>query len=169
MVNARKLVFFSLLVTLGTTLHVLEAMLPNPLPFPGVKLGLANIVTLLALYLYGLREGLLVAVLRVFFGSLLVGTLFSVSFMMSLSGAVISLLVMGLLSRIPLLSILGVSMAGAVSHNVGQLLVASYLIQTNSIFYYLPVLIIVGLPTGLSTGYISRMLLPYLKQYRMRY
>ena len=164
MVNTRKLVLFSFLVTLGTTLHVFEAMLPNPLPFPGVKLGLANIVTLLAIYMYGLREGLIVAVLRVLFGSLLIGTLFSVSFMMSLTGAVISSLVMAILYRyIHVFSILGVSMAGAVSHNVGQLLMASYLIETKSIFFYLPVLIVVGLPTGFMTGYISRMLFPYIK------
>jgi len=168
MLNTRKLVFFSLLVTLGTTLHVFEAVLPNPLPFPGVKLGLANIVTLLAIYMYGLREGLVVAVLRVLLGSLLIGTLLSVSFMMSLTGAVISSLVMALLYKyIRAFSILGVSMAGAVSHNVGQLLMASYLIETKSIFFYLPVLIIVGLPTGFLTGYISRMLFMYLQKQNM--
>lgn len=164
--NTRKLVFLSLLVALGTALHVLEAMLPNPLPFPGVKLGLANVVTLLALYLFGFRSGLAVAVLRVLTGSLLSGTIFSITFMMSLSGAVLSTIVMAcLFRRSESFSILGVSMAGAVMHNIGQLLLASYLIETRGVFYYLPVLIIVGLPTGFLTGYISRLLIRRLKEY----
>jgi heptaprenyl diphosphate synthase len=140
-------------------------LLPNPLPIPGVKLGLANIVTLLAIYLFGAKEGLAISVLRVLFVSFLSGTFLSVGFFLSLSGATISALVMASLKNfVPSLSLVGISIAGAVTHNVAQLLAASVLIQTGYIFFYLPVLLLAGLPTGLSTGYITRLLLPYLQR-----
>lgn len=163
--GTRKLVFFSLLVTLGTALHVVEMMIPNPFPIPGIKLGLANIVTLLTLSLYGVKEGLTVSFLRVLFGSLLSGTLFSPAFLLSMAGAMLSTLVMAvLISYVPVLSIIGISMAGAVFHNIGQLITASWLIQTGYIFFYLPVLLVAGLPAGLVTGYITRLLLQYLRK-----
>lgn len=163
MAKTHKLVYISLLVTLGTALHIMEAMLPNPFPIPGAKLGLANIVTLITLYLYGFKEGLGVAFLRVLFGSLLSGTIFSLSFMLSLSGALVSTLVMAvLIGFIPAFSIIGVSVAGSLAHNLGQLMTASILIQAAGIFYYLPFLLFFSLPTGFSTGLITRMLLKYL-------
>lgn len=168
MTKTRKLVFFSLAVTLATALGFLEMLLPNPLPLPGVKLGLANIVTLMVLSMYGLKEGLSVALLRVLFASLLAGTFFSVSFMLSLSGAVLSTLTMSFFFRyFSTFSIIGVSMAGAVMHNVGQLLMAAFLIQTPYIFYYLPVLLLAGIPTGLVTGYLARLLLHYLEDFKI--
>lgn len=167
MSKTQKLVYFSLFVTLATALGVLETMFPNPFPIPGIKLGLANIVTLLVLSMYGLKEGFVVSFLRVLFTSLLGGTLLSVGFFLSLSGALLSTLVMALLFKyMPTLSIIGISMAGAVSHNVGQLLTASVLIQTGYIFYYLPILLLAGIPTGLSTGYIARLLLGFLEEKR---
>lgn len=165
MSKTRKLVYFSLFVTLATALGFLEMLLPNPFPLPGVKLGLANVVTLLVLYVYGLKEGLAVSLLRVIFASLLGGTFLSVVFFFSLSGAVVSTLVMAVLIKyIPTLSIIGVSMVGAIFHNLGQLLIASFLIQTVYIFYYLPVLLLAGIPTGLATGYLARLLLRYLRE-----
>ncbi|MDD2212115.1 MAG: Gx transporter family protein [Clostridia bacterium] len=167
MLKTRRLVYFSLFVTLATALGFLEMLLPNPFPLPGVKLGLANLVTLLVLYVYGLKEGLAVSLLRVLFASLLGGTFLSVGFFLSFSGAVLSTLVMAVLIKyVPALSIIGVSMVGAISHNVGQLLTASFLIQTPYLFYYLPVLLLAGLPTGLATGYLARLLLRYLKNYQ---
>ncbi len=165
MTKTQKLVYLALFVTLATALGVIEGVLPNPFPLPGVKLGLANIVTIQVLYLYGFRDGLAISLLRVLFTSLLVGTFLSVGFYLSLSGALLSTLVMALLFRfVPALSIMGVSIAGAVAHNVGQLLTASVLIQTGYIFYYLPVLLLSGIPTGLVTGYIARLLLNYLER-----
>ncbi|MDD2335681.1 MAG: Gx transporter family protein [Geobacteraceae bacterium] len=160
MSNTRKLVFFSLLVALGTTLHVAEGMIPNPFPLPGVKLGLANIATLIAVYFYGLRGGLVVAVLRVVLGSLIGGVFLSPGFLMSLSGAIFSTVVMAcLLGYAPCFSIKGVSVAGAVSHNIGQLLAAALLVQSQSIFYYLPFLLLAAIPTGLVTGHLFDALL----------
>jgi heptaprenyl diphosphate synthase len=155
MSNTRKLVFISLLVAMGTTLHVVEGMIPNPFPLPGVKLGLANIVTLIALYFYGIRDGMAVAVSRVVLGSLVGGVFLSPGFLLSLSGAVVSTLVMACLLRYAhCFSIKGVSVAGAVSHNVGQLLAASLLIQSRSILFYLPFLLLSAVATGMITGHL---------------
>lgn len=163
-ISTRKLAYYSFFLTLATVLGLVEAMLPNPLPIPGVKLGLANTVTLIAIYLYGLKDGLALSVLRVIFVSLLLGTFLSVSFFLSMTGALASTLVMALFKRcIPAPSIIGVSIAGAVTHNMGQLLMAAVLIQTGYIFFYLPFLLLAAIPTGVVTGYIARLLLTYLK------
>mgnify|MGYP000851317283 CR=1 FL=1 len=163
MSKTQRLVYLSLFVTLASALGILESALPNPFPLPGVKLGLANIVTLQVLYLYGLKDGLAISLLRVLFTSLFVGTFLSVGFYLSLTGAVFSTLVMAFLFKyVPALSMMGVSIAGAVSHNVGQLLAAAALIQTGYIFYYLPVLLLSGIPTGLATGYVACLSLKHL-------
>lgn len=160
MFNTRRLVYLSLLLAMATALHVLESLFPIPLPFPGMKLGLANIVTLLVLYLYDLRAGLTVAIMRVFLGSLVGGLFLSPGFLLGLCGAVISTLMMALLLKLTqCFSPLGISLAGAVAHNIGQLLMASLLLQTTAIFYYLPFLLLAAIPTGLLTGYMLQLLL----------
>ncbi len=165
MFDTRKLVFFSLLVAMGLTLHVVEGMIPHPFPFPGVKLGLANVVTLFALYFYGLREGIAVALVRVVLGSLIGGMFLSPGFLLSLSGAVCSTLVMHfLLHSVMNFSIKGVSVAGAISHNMAQLLTAALLIQCRSIFYYLPVLLVAGTATGVVTGHLMQALIERLEK-----
>lgn len=158
--GTHRLVFLALLVALGTAMHFVEGMLTIPLPLPGVKLGLANVVTLLGIYLYGFRDGLTVALLRVLLGSLLSGMFLSPGFLLALAGAVSSTLVMALLLRSTrCFSMIGISMAGATVHNIGQLLAASLLLQSSAIIYYLPVLLLAGIPTGFFTGFLLNSLL----------
>lgn len=165
MFSTRRLVYLSLLLAMATALHLLEGLFPIPLPLPGVKLGLANIITLLALYLYDLRAGLTVAIARVFLGSLLGGTFLSPGFFLALTGAVISTLFMALLiKKTSCFSPVGISLAGAVGHNLGQLLMASLLLQNQAIFYYLPFLLLSSIPTGLVTGTLLQGLLVRLKE-----
>jgi heptaprenyl diphosphate synthase len=165
MFSTRRLVYLSLLLAMATALHVLEGLFPIPLPFPGVKLGLANIVTLLVLYLYDLRAGLTVAIARVFLGSLLGGTFLSPGFLLALTGAVVSTLLMALLvKKTDCFSPLGISLAGAIGHNLGQLVMASLLLQNRAIFFYLPFLLLAAIPTGLVTGYILQRLLEQLEK-----
>lgn len=169
MFSTRRLVYLSLLLAMATALHVLEGLFPIPLPFPGVKLGLANIITLLVLYLYDLRAGLTVAIARVFLGSLLGGTFLAPGFLLGLTGAVVSTLFMALLvKKTDCFSPLGISLAGAVGHNLGQLLMASLLLQNRAIFFYLPVLLLAAIPTGLVTGYILQRLLERLEKSGIR-
>ncbi len=164
MFSTRKLVLLSFLVTLAAALGFLEMHLPNPFPFPGAKLGLANIVTLLVLYLFSVREGILVSILRVCFISFLSGTFLAVGFWLSLSGALLSTLAMAVVIKYwASLSIVGVSIIGALFHNLGQIFVAAFLMHTQHIFYYLPFLLLVSLPTGLLTGYLARLLRPFLR------
>jgi heptaprenyl diphosphate synthase len=169
MFSTRRLVYLSLLLAMATALHVLEGLFPIPLPFPGVKLGLANIITLLVLYLYDLRAGLTVAIARVFLGSLLGGTFLAPGFLLGLTGAVVSTLFMALLiKKTDCFSPLGISLAGAVGHNLGQLLMASLLLQNRAIFFYLPFLLLAAIPTGLVTGYILQRLLEQLEKTGIR-
>lgn len=165
MFSTRRLVYLSLLLAMATALHLLEGLFPIPLPLPGIKLGLANIITLLALYLYDLRAGLTVAIARVFLGSLLGGTFLAPGFFLALTGAVISTLFMALLiKKTSCFSPVGISLAGAVGHNLGQLLMASLLLQNQAIFYYLPFLLLSSIPTGLVTGTLLQGLLTRLKE-----
>lgn len=165
MFTTRRLVFLALLTALGTALHLVEALLPLPLPLPGVKLGLANLVTLLALSFYGFRDGLTVALARVVLGALLTGLFLSPAFLLSVSGALASTAVMALLLRwTRCFSLLGISMAGAVAHNLGQLGAAALLLQSSAVYFYLPVLLVAGIPTGLCTGYLLTLLLERLEQ-----
>lgn len=164
MFGTRRVIFLALLVAMGTALHVAEGMLSIPVPIPGVKLGLANIVTLLAIYLYGFRDGVTVALLRVLLGSLIGGMFLSPGFLLGLTGAVSSSLAMALLlKRTKCFSMIGISMAGAVAHNIGQLLAASLLLQSGAVIYYLPILVLTGIPTGILTGYLLNSLLEHNK------
>jgi len=158
--STRRLVFLALLVAMGTALHLVEGMLLIPLPIPGVKLGLANIITLLTLYLYGFRAGLTVALMRVLLGSLISGMFLSPGFLLGLSGALCSTMLMALLlKRTSCFSMIGISLAGAVGHNAGQLLAAGLLLQSTAIIYYLPVLLLASIPSGFITGYLLNALL----------
>ncbi|HHY92926.1 MAG TPA: Gx transporter family protein [Firmicutes bacterium] len=152
--QTRRLLHLSLLVAGGTALHVFEGLLPALSALPGAKLGLANLVTLLALALYGPGATGWVVSLRVLLGSLLSGTLLTTTFFLSLAGAVGSTLVMILAFRFGrgTLSLLGISVLGAVAHNLSQLLMAAFLIQHLGIFFYLPYLLLFALPTGCFIG-----------------
>ena len=135
--KTRKLVLLAVLVSIATALHAVELLFPNPFPVPGAKLGLANIITLITLEVFGWKEGLVVVVLRVFIGSLLGGTFLGLGFLLSFSGAVFSLLIMHFLSRyIPGLSVIGVSVGGAAAHNMPRLLLRRT--HPNDIFVLLP-------------------------------
>ncbi|HHW54788.1 MAG: Gx transporter family protein [bacterium] len=164
MSKTKKMVQLSLLVAVGIALHVFEAMLPvNVLPVPGAKLGLANIVTLLTLVLLGYREALGVVLLRSLLASLIAGTFLTTTFYLSFAGALGSGLIMGLLYHLSRgrLSLVGISISGAVVHNVSQLLVAAQLIQQAGIFMYLPYLLLFALPTGYFNGLVVSYLLRY--------
>ena len=165
MFDTRRLVYLSMLIAMGTVLHLVEAVVAIAFPVPGIKLGLANIVTVIALCLYGVREGLTVSVARVLLGSLASGMFLSPGFFLSLSGSVAGALVMALLLRkTRCFSIIGICMAGATGHNLGQMLAAALLLQNSAVFYYLPVLILSGIPTGIFTGYLVMHLLDHLRR-----
>ncbi|HHU31742.1 MAG: Gx transporter family protein [Zhaonellaceae bacterium] len=165
--NVRKQVLLGILVSTALVLYLIEAMLPNPFPLPGVKLGLANIVNLLTLAHFGLGEGLFVAVIRVLLGSLIGGTFTGPAFIISFVASLLSTLAMYFFLRLEkVFSLISVSIVGAITHNLAQLLVVSILIGTFNIYYYLPFLLILALPVGISTGYMAQLVKKYLENFQ---
>ncbi len=150
------MVNLALLITFAVVIHTVEALIPLPLPVPGAKLGLANIITLLTLCLYDFKSGITVAALRSILGSIFAGQFMSFGFFFSLSGALLSTVAMALvlpLERRQKISLFSVSIVGAVGHNTAQVVTAAFFIQN---FYlismYLPFLVVLALPTGYFTG-----------------
>lgn len=152
MKKPRKMIYLALLVTFGIVLHVIENMIPLPFPIPGAKLGLANIISLLVVVFYGIREGLIVSTLRCIIGALLVGSLSSLLY--SLSGAILSTIVMALAYKYfkDIFSLVGISILGGVTHNIIQVTVANLVLSTFGLYVYLPFLMVIGLFTGFFTG-----------------
>lgn len=165
--NTKKMTLVAVLIAQAIVLHLIESLIPIPLPIPGVKLGLANIITLLALVVFDFKTALLIATMRTILGALLSGTLFNIAFFLSFSGAIASTLIMALLINIvrndASLSLIGISIVGALAHNLGQLTIAALLIKHTGVFYYLPIMLLSSIPTGFITGYILKQLLLYLK------
>ncbi len=166
--KTRLLVFISVLVAQGMVLSFIERMIPVPFIAPGAKLGLANIITVTAVYLLTFKQAAAVVLLRIILTATTFGSLSS--FLYSLSGGVISLLVMASIVKVFRndLSLIGVSIAGAIAHNLGQLLVAAFIINSFLVLTYLPILMIVAVPTGLFVGFVARYLIAYLERINLR-
>jgi heptaprenyl diphosphate synthase len=160
----RYLINLAWLTALATAIFFLENLIPKPLPF--LKLGLANIIVLILLISNNWRSALIVAFAKIFFGNLISGTFFSITTILSFSGTFFSLLIMTLLIKFPLkFSVLGISVGGAVGHNIGQILVVRILlIKNETIFYLTPVLIVMGIATGLITGYLAKIFIDNWKE-----
>lgn len=169
MKGLKKLIFLSLLVSLGLALSVIESMMPIPFVAPGAKLGLSNIVILITMVLFGFKEALIVGILKSFVFILVTGSVSSLFY--SLSGSILSLFTMYLVftkfSKV--FSLIGVSIFGAIAHNFAQILVASLMMKNFRIFSYYPILMLTSLFTGYFVGlasiYIVRNLKKHMKIY----
>ena len=140
----RRLTTFALLASLAMILSFIESRIPAFVAIPGVKVGLANIAVLFALYRLGTKEAILISVIRIIAVSMLFGT--PISAIYSLGGALVSFTVMILLKKLTPATEVSVSVAGAVGHNIGQIVVACILLETNFVIYYLPFLLLVAVP-----------------------
>lgn len=162
--NTKKMVFLSLLTALALVISLVEQMFPVPIGVPGAKLGLSNIIILTTLVVFGFKEAIVVAVLKSVLLMLITGSI--VSFWYSLAGAIASSLGMGLANRFftPLFSLIGVSEIGAVSHNMGQLSVAMVIFSNYKLYYYMPVLTLLGVATGFFVGLSANFLTEHLKK-----
>lgn len=151
--KTKRLAVSAVLASLGLIFSYIEAIIPFSVGIPGVKLGIANLVVIIALYVLGTSYAFSINIIRI----LVAGLLFNGAFgaLYSLAGASISFLVMLMLKKTKLFSVVGVSMAGGVAHNVGQLLVAAAIISNIKIFLYFPVLLFSGMVTGVIIGVIS--------------
>lgn len=149
--SSRRLARYALLTALAMALSWLESLVPlaGAVP-PGVKLGLTNLVVIFALYRMSLRDAAVISLIRVVLVAFTFGN--SYSFAYSLAGAALSLAVMALLKRSGKFSLLGISVAGAVSHNIAQVLVAMAVMETARLAWYLPVLLVSGIAAGVCVG-----------------
>ncbi|NLH01823.1 MAG: Gx transporter family protein [Clostridiales bacterium] len=149
--TGKQIAEYGLMTALAMVLSYIEYLIPFSAAVPGVKLGLANIVVVFALYRLGVPQAFVISLLRVVLMTFMFGNAFA--FIYSLSGAVLSLCVMLLMRRTGRFSPVGVGAGGGVSHNIGQILCAMLLLETKRLIYYLPILLISGAAAGLVIGF----------------
>lgn len=151
--TTKRAAYCAMLTALAMIFGYVEALIPFSIGIPGVKLGLANIVIVLALYILPAYQAFVIQLMRIVLVSFLFGNLSMMLY--SLAGGVLSFLVMGLLKRGNSFSVTGVSIAGGVSHNIGQLGVAVLIVQNLKIAFYFPMLLVAGLITGCLMGMLA--------------
>ena len=157
--NVRKIALVAILTSLTVVIAIAESFIPS-IGIPGVKLGLANIMILVTLYELGILEAIIVNVFRVILASLVRGTFLSMGFLMSLSGAILSMVVMIIFYLfIKKFSIIGVSVIGSIFHVTGQVLVAMAYLSSAYIIYYLPIIAISAVMTGVIVGVTANMII----------
>lgn len=162
--STKELTICAMLAALALALSYLEGFFPPLLPLPGVKLGLANIVTVYALYTLGAASALSILVVRCILGALFAGNASALIF--SLLGGLCAMLVMIALHKLPQLSVYGVSVGGAAAHNGGQVAAAMLTLGSAAPLVYLPFLLLISLFTGALTGFVSAMLLRAMPRVR---
>lgn len=161
-----KVAYFGVFAALALIFSYVESLIPFQIGIPGVKLGLANLITVTALYKMGIKEAAILSVLRIVLSGFLFANLFSILY--SMAGGLLSLLVMAVLKKRGSFSVFGVSMAGGVAHNIGQIIIAMLVVETFSVVYYVPVLMIAGLVTGFVIGLLAQEMLKRLARLELR-
>ena len=163
--TTRRIAYCAMMIALAMIFSYVEALIPFNFGVPGMKLGIANLVMVAGLYFLPTADVFIISLVRI----VLVGSLFGngMSIIYSLAGGILSLIVMVLLKKIPGFSIIGVSIAGGISHNIGQLIVAAIVVQNIKILYYFPALLIAGTITGLLIGIVAGQVLVAIKKMGM--
>lgn len=162
--RTRKLTHLAILLALTVVLSIFEGMIPNFVPVPGVKIGLANIAVMYSLLFYGKKEAVLLNVAKAALGFATRG---AIAGFLSLCGGLLSIAVIIVLAAAfkNKISYILLSVAGAVFHNIGQLIAVYFILDNYDLFYYLPVLIISGVVMGIITGILLKTLMPVLSFY----
>ena len=158
----KKIPYYGLFAALAILMGYVEMMFPMPIPIPGVKLGLANVVVIIMMYFMDVKGAFFISLIRVFLSGLLFAGFAGLLY--SLAGAMLSFAVMALLKKTGKFSIIGVSLAGGVFHNVGQVAVAAMVVENVKMAYYLPFLLVSGVVTGIVIGIVAKTALGYLKR-----
>ena len=160
-----KVAVFGVFTSLALILSYVELLIPINFGIPGMKLGLANLLVVILLYKGCPRDALLLSVIRILLSGLIFGNMFSIFY--SLGGGLLSLAVMVFLKKTGQFTVAGICIGGGASHNVGQLLVAMFVVQTYQVGYYLPVLLIAGVITGAVIGILSAEVLKRTQSIRL--
>ena len=157
----KKIALLGITAAIAIILSYVEAMIPSLIPIPGVKIGLANIAIMFALYKLGMPQASIVSFVRLATLFLIFGEIMPLLY--SISGALLSLTVMCLLKKFAPFSEVGVSVAGGVAHNIAQIIVAIFMFSTDALIYYLPVLLLSGTVSGILIGVVSGILIKKIK------
>lgn len=158
----RKLTNLSMLLAFSVVLNIFESFIPifgNIIP--GAKLGLANVVVLFVIYMYGFKDAITLSILRVILAGILRTGLFNIVFCFSLGGSILSVIAMSLVHKFTKLSVVGVSIIGSIFHSIGQIVIAIFFLNTPNIIFYLPYLLLLSVPTGIIIGMITRQILTF--------
>ena len=148
--STRKIAYMGMFIAVAMVFSYVESLIPVNISVPGVKLGLANLVTIVVMFKMDVRSAWVISLIRVVLSALLFGNLSIMVY--SLAGAVLSLLVMTLCMKLKIFGLLGTSILGAVSHNAGQIIMAAILMKSGNIMLYIPVLCISGTIAGICIG-----------------
>lgn len=151
--SAKNVAVTGVFIALAMVFSYIETFIPINIGVPGVKLGLANIVTIVVLHKLGAGRAVLVSLIRIVLSAMLFGNMTVMLY--SLAGAMVSLLIMAILCKLKFFSIAGISIAGGVAHNMGQLILAMFMLSDQHVLYYAPVLIISGTIAGIVTGILA--------------
>lgn len=155
MQKIRKMTLLANFLAIAIVLNIIESAIPV-IPVPGAKLGFANVVTLIVLYVYSFKDSSILTIARVLLVSLLTGKLLGPVFYMSIVGGALAILAMGLFKKMNFFGILGVSVLGSVFHCVGQVIGGYFVIGSTAIVLYLPVMLFLSIPAGVVTGLIAQ-------------
>ena len=156
-----RVAYFGVFTALALMFSYIETLIPVQFGVPGIKLGLANLMIVIMLYKRNAKDALLLSIVRILLSGFLFGNLSSILY--SLAGGILSLCVMTLLKKKGGFSVIGVSVAGGVAHNVGQLIVAMLVVETYQVGYYFPVLLVAGVLTGMGIGIVSQEVLKRIR------
>ena len=161
----KKTAVLGVCIALAMIFSYIELQIPSFVAIPGIKLGLPNIVIIIALYKFGWKEAVIINILRVLIVSVLFGTVLSLLY--SIAGAVISLTILIILKKLSIFSTVLVSVFGAICHNIGQIAVAIFVLDTSELLYYLPVLLITGTVSGILIGLIGANVVKKLEKVKL--
>ncbi len=155
MTKIRKMTLLANFLAIAIVLNIIESAIPI-IPVPGAKLGFANIITLIILYVYSFRDSVVITLLRVVLVAILSGKLLGITFYMSLSGAVFATLAMGFFKQLNYFGFVGVSTIGSVFHAIGQIAAGIFVIGSTAVIAYLPIMLFLSIPAGVLTGIIAQ-------------
>jgi len=162
--NTKRLVTLSIFLSISIVLSIVESFLPV-IPIVGAKLGLANIMTLVILSLYGEKDAFVVVILRVVLVGILRGSIGNTGFFLSLGGGLAAYLMMVIFLRLKIFNIISVSVMGSLGHSVGQIAVAIVILSTKELLYYFPFLFVIAIPTGIFTGSVAKKFIKITKDH----
>ena len=160
--DSKRIARYALLVALAMVLSWLESLIPLSVAIPGVKLGLTNLVVLFALYRMRTADAITISLVRVVLVSITFGNAYAFAY--SFAGAVLSFLIMWTMKKSEKFSSVGVSVAGGVGHNLGQIIVAALVLENSGIFLYLPALMLSGTAAGVCIGVVGGIIVQRLKK-----